>query len=87
MDVSQRDTWLTNKGLWIQTPKGIEFVSYGKISGIKIKEDWIQKALKVDEIEITYLDQSFVRKIRMMGVENPHEITDAIQAKLPAVQA
>ena len=64
VDVSQRDSWLTNKGIWIQTPKGVEFVSYGKISKIKIKEDWIQKALHVDELEIAYMDQGFVKKIQ-----------------------
>jgi hypothetical protein len=84
IDVSQRDNWLTNKGIWIQTPKGIGFVSYGKITQVKIKEDWIQKALKVDEIEISYSDQGFVRKIRMIGMEAPHEIVDWINSKMPA---
>ncbi len=87
VDVSQRDNWLTNKGIWLQTPKGVGFVSYGKISSVKIKEDWIQKALKVDEIEISYVDQSFVRKIRMIGMEAPHEIVDWIQSKIPATPA
>ncbi len=82
IDVSQRDNWLTNKGIWIQTPKGIGFVAYGKITQVKLKEDWIQKALKVDELEITYTEQGFVRKIRMIGVEAPHEIMDWITSKM-----
>ncbi len=87
VDVSQRDNWLTNKGIWVQTPKGIGFIGYGKISSVKIKGDWIQKALKVDEIEIAYVDQSFVRKIRMIGMEAPHEIVDWIQSKMPPLSA
>jgi len=82
VDVSQRDNWLTNLGVWVQTPKGMSFISYGKISHVKLKEDWIQKLLRVDEIEITYVDQSFIRKIRMIGVEAPHEIIGWITSKM-----
>lgn len=81
VDASQRDNWLTNKGIWIQTPKGVGFVAYGKIVQVKLKEDWIQKWLNVDELEISYMDQTFVRKIRMIGVEAPHEIMNWIQSK------
>lgn len=87
VDVSQRDNWMTNKGMWIQTPKGVSFISYGKMSSIKKKEDWIQRMLKVDEIEITYIDQAFVKKIRLIGIEKPDEIIAQIQAKLPALPA
>lgn len=87
VDVSQRDNWVTNLGVWVQTPKGMGFVSFGKISSVKIKEDWIQKLLRVDEIEISYVDQSFVRKIRMIGVENPREIVDKITRQISTPSA
>lgn len=83
VDASQRDNWITNLGVWVQAPKGIGFIAFGKISSVKVKEDWVQRALKVNEIEITYVDQSFVKKIRMIGVENAREIVSRIQAKLP----
>ncbi|MFH0970446.1 MAG: hypothetical protein V1776_03230 [Candidatus Diapherotrites archaeon] len=80
VDVSQRNTWLTNLGIWIQSPSGEIFVSYLSISNVKVKEDWMQKWLHVDEIEITYMKENNTKKISIVGVENPALIVEKIQS-------
>lgn len=83
VDISQRDAWLTNKGIWIQTPSGMQFVSYNELSSVRRKTDWMEKWLRLDELELVYVQQNTPKKTALVGVENADEILRTLQKKMP----
>lgn len=83
VDVAQRGAWLTNKGVRVQTPLGPQYVSYGQIARVRVKRDWMEKWLHLDEIEIQFVSENRAQKIVLIGVENAEEIVNQIQGKLP----
>jgi hypothetical protein len=83
VDVSQREAWLTNLGVWVQGPSVLIFVPYPAISSVRVKEDWMQKWLHVDEVEIKYTLENRPNKVSIVGVENPREIMERLHQKRP----
>jgi hypothetical protein len=83
IDLSQREAWLTNLGVWVQGPSTLIFVPYNTISSVRVKEDWMQKWLHVDEIEINYTLENRPNKVSIVGVENPREIMERLHQKRP----
>ncbi len=83
VDVSQRDAWITNLGIWVQNPSGMKFVPYAHISSLRKKNDWMQKWLHLNEIEIQFVTEGRSNKIALVGVENADEIMVQIQGHLP----
>ncbi len=83
VDLSQREAWLTNLGVWVQGPSALIFVPYNAISSIRVKEDWMQKWLHVDEIEVKYTLENRPNKVSIVGVENPREIMERLHQKRP----
>ncbi|MEK6821200.1 MAG: hypothetical protein AABY11_02250 [archaeon] len=83
MDVAQRHAWLTTRGIHVDSPVGNVFIPYLQIAALKVKEDWMQKWLHVDEIEITYKKENLTKKASIVGVENPVEIVEKIREFLP----
>lgn len=83
VDLSQRDAWLTDLGVWVQGPSTQIFVPYNSISSVRVKEDWMQKWLHVDEIEIKYTIENRPNKVSIVGVENPREIMEKLHEKKP----
>ena len=83
VDLSQREAWLTNLGVWVPGPSATIFVPYNAIASIRVKEDWMQKWLHVDEIEIKYTLENRSNKVSIVGVENPREIMERLHQKRP----
>ena len=82
VDVSQRDAWITNLGIWSQNSSGMRFVPYAQISLVRKKTDWMQKWLHLNEIEIQFVTDGRMNKIALVGTENADEIVTQIQGHL-----
>ena len=85
VDLSQRTAWLTTLGVRVQGPSTEKFVPYAAISSVRVKEDWMQRWLHVDEVEIRYTIENRPNKVSIVGVENPREIMERLHQKRPEI--
>ncbi|MEK6902623.1 MAG: hypothetical protein AABX02_03495, partial [archaeon] len=83
VEVSQRDALITNLVIWVQNPSGMKFFPYAHIYSLRKKNDWMQKWLHLNEIEIQFVTEGRSNKIALVGVENADEIMVQIQGHLP----
>ena len=88
VDVSQRDAYLTNKGVWIHVPgKEWFFISVLSIVSVREKNDWMATHLHLEGIEIRYREAQKQKSTLIIGVENAPVFVKDIQGKLAPTPA
>ncbi len=84
VDVSQRDAWLTNKGIWSVSGNEKHFIPYLAIARVELKDDWMAKHLHLGGIQLMYREGQGMKKTMIVGVEDPFPLIQKILTKTGA---
>ena len=83
VDLSQRDAWLSNYGIWMQTPQQKnQFIPYAAVVNVLEKKDWVGKWLHMEGIEIQYREGTRSKKIFLVGIENGDKAITTLNEKI-----